>query len=486
MPLEQALVFGVNSEGSLIETLASVPSGPDAVPVRGRAGIAPRRTGAVLAWCARRETAHGWRAIPPGLPLTEMLPGSERRDLLAAPLDAGGGRRGILLFLSTPGRRFGARDLVLAQSLLEPFSAAMAHDRELRDLTKLRETAEAEKKSLLDRLGSARPGDTIIGAESGLHEVMDRVALVSGTDAPVLIFGETGSGKEVVARAIHNRSPRAGGPFIRVNCGAIPPEMIDSELFGHEQGAFTGAVKQRKGWFERADGGTLLLDEVAELTPAAQVRLLRVLQDGRLERVGGQDPIHVSVRIIAATHRDLAAMVAAGSFREDLWYRIAVFPLVLPPLRNRRDDIEALARHFAERAAVRFGLPVVLPSAEDVALLASYAWPGNIRELAAVIDRAAILGDGARLEVRQALGAPSAAAAPRPAASGAAGARDAFLPLDDALRQHIASALRASGGRIEGPRGAAALLRVNPNTLRGKMRRLGIRRLPPPANEAAG
>ena len=175
---------------------------------------------------------------------------------------------------------------------------------------------------------------------------MERVELVARSDVPVLIFGETGSGKELVARAIHNRSPRAKGPFIRVNCGAIPHELIDSQLFGHEKGAFTGAVETRKGWFERADGGTLLLDELGELPLAAQVRLLRILQDGWLDRVGGQRPISVDVRIVAATHRDLAAMVAEGKFREDFWYRIAVFPIVLPPLRERREDIAGVGAAF--------------------------------------------------------------------------------------------------------------------------------------------
>jgi transcriptional regulator with GAF, ATPase, and Fis domain len=307
---------------------------------------------------------------------------------------------------------------------------------------------------------------------------MERVELVSKSDVPVLILGETGAGKEVIARAIHTRSARANGPFIRVNCGAIPPDLIDSQLFGHERGSFTGAVDTRRGWFERADGGTLFLDEIGDLSSAAQVRLLRVLQDGCLERIGGHELIKVDTRIVTATHRDLTAMVREGRFREDLWYRIAVFPVLLPPLRERREDIPRLARHFAERAALRFGLPVQAPSAEDMAALVSYPWPGNVRELAAVVDRAMILGDGERLEVAKALGIGGAPAATAPASHASqphVAESGGLAPLDAAIRQHIEAALAATFGRIEGPYGAARLLKVNPHTLRARMRRLGVR-----------
>ena len=293
----------------------------------------------------------------------------------------------------------------MLEALLEPFSAALENDRRLHELAALRQAAEADRRSLLSRLGRREMSETIVGAESGLRQVMERATLVAQSDVPVLILGETGTGKEVVSRAIHSRSARSAGPFIRVNCGAIPAELIDSQLFGHERGSFTGASETRQGWFERADGGTLFLDEIGDLPLPAQVRLLRVLQDGYIERVGGQHPIHVDVRIVAATHRDLPAMVKAGTFREDLWYRIAVFPILLPRLSERTEDIPALARHFAERAANRFGLAYVEPSEADIQLLMSYPWPGNIRELGAVIDRAAILGDGKTLEVVKSLGA---------------------------------------------------------------------------------
>jgi transcriptional regulator with GAF, ATPase, and Fis domain len=327
----------------------------------------------------------------------------------------------------------------------------------------------------LDSDGSL--GEQVIGAERGLQQVFERIDLVARSDAPVLLLGETGSGKEVVARAVHRGSPRASGPFVRVNCGAIPAELIDSQLFGHEKGSFTGATERRSGWFERADGGTLLLDEVAELSPAAQVRLLRVLQDGSLERVGGQASMHVDCRIIAATHRDLPAMVQAGAFREDLWYRLSVFPIVIPPLRERTEDIPALAAHFARRAAQRFGLAECRPSAADLAALTAYPWPGNVRELAAVIDRAALLGEGKHLAVDVALGLGSQALsrAQDPNDSPRSGARNVPIKsLAEAIRTHIERALASTAGRIEGPGGAADLLDINPHTLRSKMRKLGL------------
>jgi hydrogenase-4 transcriptional activator len=320
------------------------------------------------------------------------------------------------------------------------------------------------------RLKRAGLNDAIVGAEDGLREVMAAVRQVARADVPVLVLGETGAGKEVVARAVHTHSRRANGPFLRVNCGAIPPELIDSELFGHERGSFTGAVGTRKGWFERADGGTLFLDEIGELPLAAQVRLLRVLQDGSFQRVGGERTLTVDVRLVAATNRDLRQAVRDGGFREDLWFRIAVFPIPLPPLRERLQDMPALAAHFSLRAAERLGLPPRMPDAADLAALAAYPWPGNVRELASVIERAAILGDGRRLEVARALGVspPLAALASTQRSS------QPLSSLEDVIRQHIEVALSQCLGRVEGPFGAARLLNLNPHTLRSKMRKLGV------------
>jgi transcriptional regulator with GAF, ATPase, and Fis domain len=418
-------------------------------------------------------------------PPSQVAAGSPQGGWLAIPLFERRDVAGVLVLTAKPRTAFNRKHREMVAQLADPLAAALALHRKHRELATQRDSAAADRASLLTRLGRKEMLEAIIGADKGLRLVMERVELVAPADAPVLILGETGSGKEVIARAIHERSPRSAGPFIRVNCGAIPPELIDSQLFGHEKGSFTGASDQRQGWFERADGGTLFLDEIGELPLPAQVRLLRVLQDHHFERVGGQQAVHVDVRIVAATHRELAEMVARGNFRQDLWYRINVFPILLPQLSERTEDIPDLARHFARRAATRFGLAYVEPSAGDLLLLESYGWPGNVRELSAVIDRATILGRGKSLDVATALGwsnqgrkstatAPESSASKSTASPVIAATPLGVLSLNAAIAQHIERALAVTCGRIEGRKGAAALLAINPHTLRAKMRKLGI------------
>jgi transcriptional regulator with GAF, ATPase, and Fis domain len=420
----------------------------------------------LLRWCGRREVARGLPTSLVGLDL-----GAIEREVLAAPLHSGTTATGVVLFVAAPRKHFSQADQKLVDTLLDAFSAALDNHIRLKEMARLKDAAEADRQSLLARLGREALEDDIVGSSRGLKPVMQRVAMVASSDASVLILGETGAGKEVVARAIHTRSTRAAGPFIRVNCGAISPELIDSELFGHEKGSFTGAMAQRRGWFERADGGTLFLDEVAELPASAQVRLLRVLQDGRFHRVGGEKEIEVDVRIVAATHRDMATMVQHRQFREDLWYRIAVFPIILPPVRERLDDIPELALHFARRASRRLGLSPCEPTAADIALLKSYPWPGNVREMSSVLERAAILGQGERLAIAAALGLDAGAIRmPAAAVASASGVGS----LDEAMRGHIEAALAQTRGRVSGEHGAAVLLKVNANTLRAKMRKLKI------------
>jgi transcriptional regulator with GAF, ATPase, and Fis domain len=404
-----------------------------------------------------------------------LVPAGWRGDVAMMALGEGEPAGLVLLADARPGIE------ALMRELAPPCAAVLANQLRWRALNSEREAAEAERRALLLRLKRPGLGDAIVGAEAGLREVMEAVAQVAPSDAPVLILGETGTGKEVVARAVHAHSRRTRGPFLRVNCGAIPPELIDSELFGHERGSFTGAVGTRRGWFERADGGTLFLDEIGELPAAAQVRLLRVLQDGSFQRVGGESSLTVDVRLVAATNRDLRAAVAAGEFREDLWFRVAVFPIPLPPLRQRLRDIPAMAAHFSLRAAERLGLPPRMPDAADMDLLSAYPWPGNVRELASVIERAAILGDGLRLEVARSLGVYPRVAAGSGGAFARASPRveeDRENPAPPSLevqtRRHIEAALARCHGRVDGPFGAARLLALNPNTLRSKLRRLGI------------
>jgi hydrogenase-4 transcriptional activator len=475
LPMDRLLVRQVDHERSFVETIVESLADGQRIEPLPRAECSGSTLKKLVAWCRKGQVGH-WRADARWDDLVSALvPAGVECDVLAGPLAGSGDCHGVLLLVAGEKESFNGRHRTLMEALLDPFSVALRNDARIREMAALRDAAEADNRSLLAHMGRERLGDTIVGSQSGLSEVMDRVDLVARSDAPVLVFGETGSGKELIARAIHDRSVRSNGAFIRVNCGAIPPELIDSQLFGHEKGAFTGATGRHRGWFERADGGSLLLDEVAERPAAAQVRLLRILQDGWLERVGGLEPIHVNVRIVAATHRDLAGMVAEGKFREDLWYRLAVFPIVLPPLRHRRQDIPELARHFARRAAKRFGLVEVMPTDEDIAMMVSYDWPGNVRELAAVLDRATILGNGLRLEVGKALGlAGSLPFRQKAKPAEAPGPDHEVLSLEKAMRRHIEAMLVRTRGRIEGRDGAAALLDINPNTLRARMRKLNV------------
>ncbi len=308
----------------------------------------------------------------------------------------------------------------------------------------------------------------IVGRSEAMRQVLAMVRQVAPADTMVLLRGVTGTGKELFARAIHDASPRAGRPMIKVNCGAIPLGLVESEFFGHERGAFTGAHQRRVGRFELADRGTIFLDEVGELAPETQVGLLRVLQEHEIQRVGGERSIPVDVRVLAATNRDLSADVASGRFRSDLYYRLNVLSIQIPPLRQRREDLPALALHFATQYARRLGKAFAGISAHGLDLLERYDWPGNIRELQNVIERACVLSSGSMIEIAD----PARSA--MPFGTGAAG--DASLELDAMEREHLTRVLDRARWRIEGPGGAAELLGMKPSTLRSLMKRLQVAR----------
>ena len=322
---------------------------------------------------------------------------------------------------------------------------------------------ERENQALLER-EEKRGFPEIIGSSPVMAKVFDTIRRVAGSDISVLIVGESGTGKELVARAIHRQSHRKDGPFIAINCGAIPETLLESELFGHEKGAFTGALSRKIGRFELADGGTIFLDEIGELPLDVQSKLLRVLQEGQFERVGGTKTFQIHVRVIAATNRELAQEIRAMRFRPDLFYRLNVFPIALPPLRERQDDISLLAEYFVQKYASRMGKKIVsIPQAFHKAL-GTYSWPGNIRELEHVIERAVILTEG---ECLQSIAIYSQS-------GGEIGEDGTVLTLESCERRHIEQVLEQVAWKISGSGGAAELLGLKPTTLEARMKKLGI------------
>jgi formate hydrogenlyase transcriptional activator len=354
------------------------------------------------------------------------------------------------------------------------------HDRaRLHALVREKRVLRGRVSELKAEVQQAGGFEAMIGVSAPSQRVLNEIAQVAGSDVTVLLLGETGTGKELAARALHAHSRRSNRAFVAVNCAALPEHLIESEMFGYERGAFTGAHSRKSGRFELAHRGTLFLDEVGDLPAAAQAKLLRALQDGHVQRVGGTQDIVIDARVVAATNQDLLTRVADKRFREDLYYRLNVFPIQLPPLRERREDIPVLAKHFAVRFAGRLGKRI--EGIEEAALekLSTYSWPGNIRELQNVIERAVILAtagvimaDGVRVEERAAVSAGDVY--PPTAVSGSQ--VPTVRSLVDVERAAIAEAIRAAQGRISGPRGAAALLGLKPTTLHAKMKKLGVHR----------
>jgi transcriptional regulator with GAF, ATPase, and Fis domain len=357
----------------------------------------------------------------------------------------------------------------LGADVTEQRAAETARDRAIRELEELQGQLREENLLLRSELEASHGFDEIIGESDVLRYVLHRIEQVAGTDTTVLILGETGVGKELIARAIHRRSDRASRPFVTVNCGTLPANLVESELFGHERGAFTGATSLRKGRFELADGGTLFLDEIGDLPLDLQVKLLRVLEEGNFERVGSSLPRTTDVRVIAATNRNLDARIAEGVFREDLFYRLNVYPVSVPALRDRPEDIPLLVHHFVRRLSEKLGKPIEEVPGPVIRRLAEYTWPGNVRELQNVLERAVILSPGRTLALpaRFASGVESGPRLGRP---------NSHVTLAEAEREHLLAVLDATDWRIEGEDGAARILDLRPSTLRSRLKKLGITR----------
>ncbi|TGD77539.1 sigma 54-interacting transcriptional regulator [Hymenobacter wooponensis] len=367
----------------------------------------------------------------------------------------------VLVVASKAAYAFTSKDLQVLQELANQLAGSLENLLAYERIRRLSEQLEQEKTYLSEELKTSHNFEEIIGTSPALLSVLRGVGQVAPTDATVLLLGETGTGKELIARAVHNRSGRAARTMVKVNCAALPPQLMESELFGHEKGSYTGATERRVGKFELAHGSTLFLDEIGELPLELQAKLLRVLQEKEIERLGGKGPLKVDVRIIAATNRELATEVAAGRFRADLYYRLNVFPLVLPPLRTRPDDLLPLATYFLRKLSQKLGKPFTSIANTSLQQIQAYAWPGNIRELENVLERAAILSAPPTLVLAEPL-----VAGPAP--------RSEVKPMEDTMRDTILAALTQTNYRIRGPRGAAVLLGVKATTLEARMKKLGI------------
>ena len=385
------------------------------------------------------------------------------------PLTTSRRRLGALVFVSRQRSTYQNADTDFLQLVANQAAVAVENALAFQEIESLKDKLANEKAYLEEEVRTEHNFGDIVGESAALRGVLEKVATVAPTDSTVLVCGETGTGKELIARAVHDMSPRKARTFVKLNCAAIPTGLLESELFGHERGAFTGAISQKAGRFELANQGTLFLDEVGDIPLELQPKLLRVLQEQEFERLGSTRTIRVSVRLVAATNRDLAQMVADGDFRSDLYYRLNVFPIALPPLRERPDDIPRLVRHFTQKFARQMGRRIETIPTSVMDALVRYTWPGNVRELQNVIERAVILSRGSALHVPLTDLQPSVAQSSAPTVIAA-------VTLTDAEREHILVALRNTNWVLGGQKGAAARLGMKRSTLHWKMKKLGISR----------
>ena len=410
--------------------------------------------------------------VPEDLPSDAVGEAGPIRSVLGVPVRVAGQRLCALVIAARDGALWDEQIVGRVQLLAEILTYAVHRRHQARtlrlreaELTKLTTQLKSETVYLREEIQSLHGFNEIIGDSPVLQEALDRVREVAGTDATVLLLGETGTGKELFARAVHERSPRRNRTLVRVNCAALPPTLIESELFGHERGAFTGAVSMRQGRFELADKGTIFLDEIGDLPPELQAKLLRVLQEGEFERVGSSHIRKVDVRVIAATHRSLTSLTEAGQFRADLFYRLSVYPIHLPALRERPEDVPRLVWFFVHRRQRALHRQIKRIPQAVMDTLQTYSWPGNVRELENVIERAMIRSTGDTLVLDNSFGPVTRASA-----------RATADNLDTVVRRHIEDVLRRCGWRISGKGNAADHLNLHPNTLRFRMKKLGITR----------
>jgi formate hydrogenlyase transcriptional activator len=399
-------------------------------------------------------------------PVEDRLFAQGIRSYVVVPLVARGRAFGTLNVATRTANQYSLEEVSFLEEIAKQVSLAVENMWAFEEIAQLKARLEQKSLYLQEEIKTEHDFEEIVGRSRALKKVLKAVETVAPTDASVLILGETGTGKELIARALHNLSPRRDNTLVKVNCATLPAGLIEDELFGHEKGAFTGALTKKIGRFELANEGTIFLDEIGDLPLDLQVKLLRVLQEGEFERVGGAGTIKINVRIIAATNRDLEQAISEGKFRQDLFYRLNVFPIQLPPLRERKEDIPLLVRYFVMRHNAKLGKKVETVSEKTMAALSNYAWPGNVRELENVIERSVITSQGTQLDLGNWL-----------QRSETGPIQKSIPTLLELEREHILRTLRLTGWKVSGERGAAQVLGLKPTTLEARMKKLGIKRV---------
>jgi len=397
-------------------------------------------------------------------PIEEHLLAQGIRSYMLVPLFSRGKAFGTLNVASRTPHLYSPEELSFLEEIAKQVSLAVENMSAFEEIAQLKARLERENLYLQEEIKTERNFEEIVGRSRAIKKVFKAIETVAPTNATVLLLGETGTGKELVARAIHNLSPKKDNVLVKVNCAALPAGLIESELFGHEKGAFTGALTKKAGRFELADGGTIFLDEIGDLPLDLQAKLLRVLQEGEFERVGASGTTKVNVRVIAATNQDLERAIKEGKFREDVFYRLNVFPIQLPPLRERKEDIPLLVRYFVTKHGAKLGKKLETISEKTMEALVNYAWPGNVRELENVIERSVITSQGTQIELENRLQSP---ASPR---------QNRVPTLSEMERVHILNTLKSTGWKVSGNQGAAKILGLKPTTLDARMKKLGIKR----------